>query len=92
MFNFKLWLKGIYAALIGGAATTAANALSDPAAIGHPKELATAAGVGAVVAGLGYLKTHPPVEPLPDELEAVAALGIGAAVGTIEKKLPKSKR
>jgi hypothetical protein len=92
MFNWKLWGKGLLSAAIGGVVASATNALADPSALGRPKELAAMAGAGAAIGALGYLKTHPPVEPLPDELEAVAAAGIGIAVGKAAKKLPKPKR
>lgn len=87
LFNWKLWLKGLYAAAIGGASTVAANAISDPAALSKPKELLTSAAVGAAVTGLGYLKTHPPVDELPADLEPFAVAGIGAAATKIEQRL-----
>lgn len=90
-FNFKLWLKGLYAALIGGASTAAINAIADPDALSRPKELGTMAATGAAIGGLMYLKTHPPVEALPDDLEPVAAAGIGLAVNAAQKRLPKPK-
>lgn len=62
-FNWRLWLKGLYAAAIGGATTAAVNVLSDPSAMGRPKEIGTIAGAGAAVGALSYLKTHPLVPP-----------------------------
>lgn len=91
MFRWTLWLKGLYAALIGGASTAAINAIADPAALSKPKELATMAGAGAAVAALGYLKTHPPVDKLPDDFEPIAAAGIAVAVGRVEKKIAKKR-
>lgn len=88
-FNFKLWLKGLYAALIGGASTAAINAIADPDALSRPKELGTMAATGAALGGLMYLKTHPPVDALPDDLEPLAAAGVTLGVSAIEKKLPK---
>lgn len=88
-FDWSLWLKGLYAALLGGASTAAANAISDPAALGKPKELATTAAVGAAVTGLGYLKTHPPA--LPPDLEPLAIAGAGAAINKIEQRIDPPK-
>lgn len=90
-FNWKLWAKGLLSALIGGGSAAAANAISDPGALSKPKELATAAGVGAAIGGLSYLKTHPPVDELPDDLEPLAVAGIGLAVNKVEAKLPQPK-
>lgn len=87
MFNWKLWIKGLYAAVIGGAAASAATAVADPAAMGKPKELATVAGVGAAIGGLSYLKTHPPVDALPDDLEPIAAAGVSIAANKATRKL-----
>lgn len=92
MFNWKLWLKGLYAAVLGGGAAAAANAVADPSALGRPKELATVAGVGAAIGGLSYLKTHPPVDALPDELEPIATAGIAIGANAVAKKLPKPKK
>lgn len=90
-FNFKLWIKGLYAAAFGGAVGAVANVVSDPDVLGKPKELATMAGVGAAVSGLMYLKTHPPVDGLPDELEPLAAAGVALAANKVASKLPKPK-
>ena len=66
--NWKLWLYGLFTALIAAAATAASNAIVLPAVIDGLtlKKLLVAIGLNAVVAGiasgLAYLKTH----PLPD--------------------------
>ena len=39
MFNFRLWAKGLAAGVIGGAATAATTAISDPSALQRPREL-----------------------------------------------------
>lgn len=91
MFKFSLWGKGLAAALIGGASTAAINAVADPAALAKPKELATMAGVGAVIGGLSYLKTHPPVDAAPDALEPLAAAGVAMAADTISARITKRK-
>jgi hypothetical protein len=62
MFNFKLWGRGIIAALIGGATTGAIDALSN----GDLKGAGKTAAVGALVGALLYLKSHP-VPPEPSE-------------------------
>jgi hypothetical protein len=88
MFNWKLWGKGLIAAAIGGAIGGASGAIES----GDLRSVGKHAGVGAALLGLGYLAKHPPVDPLPDELEAAAAAGIGLVAGKAAKKLPKPKR
>ena len=73
MFNFRLWAKGLAAGVIGGAATAATTAISDPSALQRPRELGASVGVGALVGGLAYLKTHPPVDAVPEALQPTAA-------------------
>lgn len=85
-FNLKLWAKGLLAAFVGGASTAAVNALADPAAITHPRELAAMAGAGAVVGGVGYLKTHPPTDT--PVVAVVTALGADA----VAKRLTKPRK
>lgn len=70
MFNFNLWLKGLYAAAIGGAMTSAASAVTDPSVLSHPKQFGMTAAAGAVATGLGYLKTHPPIAVLDENFDA----------------------
>lgn len=91
MFAWKLWLKGMAAAAIGGAATSATTALADPSVLRNPKGLALMTGVGAALSGLSYLKTHPPVDALPDNFEPLASAGIGLAANAVSQKLQKPK-
>jgi hypothetical protein len=55
MFNWRLWGRGLLAAAIGGAATGAIDALTNGDLEGARKT----AAIGALVAALAYLKTHP---------------------------------
>ena len=57
MFNWKLWGRGIIAALIGGATTGAIDAISN----GDVRGAHRTALAGALLGALFYLKTHPPV-------------------------------
>lgn len=59
MFNWKLWIRSLGAAAIGGAATAVANTITEPELLQKPTDLITFAGVGAAIGALGYLKTHP---------------------------------
>ena len=66
--NWKLWLYGLSAALIGAAASAASNIVVLPTQFDGVtvKKLFVVAGLNALVSGfiggLAYLKTH----PLPD--------------------------
>ena len=55
--NWKLWLKGLAAAAIGGAATGATNALSSSGTVDAKTGLTAAAG--ALVTVLAYLAKSP---------------------------------
>lgn len=57
--NWKLWGRGLVAAIINAFATTAAGAIMDPDHVGNPKKLVVTVGVSGVAGGLLYLKTHP---------------------------------
>jgi hypothetical protein len=65
--NWKLWLKGLAAAAIGGAASGATQALSANGAINAVTGMTAAAG--ALVTVLAYLVKSPlggqPAEPVP---------------------------
>jgi hypothetical protein len=87
MFNFRLWAKGLAAGVIGGAATAATTAISDPSALQRPRELGASVGVGALVGGLAYLKTHPPVDAVPEALQPMTAAATTAAANAATTKL-----
>jgi ABC-type uncharacterized transport system permease subunit len=55
--NWKVWLQGLAAAVIGGAATSATHILAEGAV--QPKQIAIGAGMGALVTGLAYLMKSP---------------------------------
>jgi hypothetical protein len=55
--NWELWLKGLAAAAIGGAATGATQALSANGAVGQSTAVTAAAGALATV--LAYLMKSP---------------------------------
>lgn len=65
--NWKLWLKGLAAAAIGGAASGATQALSANGTIDSATGMTAAAG--ALVTVLAYLTKSPlggqPAEPAP---------------------------
>lgn len=61
MFNWKLWAKGLLAAVIAGATAGAIDAVSN----GDLRGASRTAGASALVGGLLYLKTHPPVTDTP---------------------------
>ena len=63
----------------GGAATAATTAISDPSALQRPRELGASVGVGALVGGLAYLKTHPPVDAGPESWQPITAAATAAA-------------
>jgi len=88
MFAWKLWGKGLLAAAIGGAVGGASGAIES----GDLSNIGKHAAIGSALLGLGYLAKHPPVAPLPDDLEAVAAAGVSLGVKAAAKKLPKAKK
>jgi hypothetical protein len=90
-FNWQLWAKGLLAAAIGGATTSATSAITDPKMLQDPKALAIMIAVGAAVGGLCYLKTHPPVDAIPDEIAPMAAAGAGAVADALLKQLEAPK-
>lgn len=55
----SVFWKGLVAAACGGAAGALEHALTDPAHATDPVKLAGAAGLGAIVAVLGYFKNSP---------------------------------
>jgi len=77
--NWKLWLKGLASAVIGGAAATVAQTVSDPEhmASGHYGNLSGAAIGGAVIGLLGYFMKSPldPQLPLPPAAQPPVVIG-----------------
>lgn len=70
--NWKLWLQGLGAALISGAATGITAALVAPDQFNFSKaglgKLATMCGVNALISGAAYIKQSPPSpEPTPEQ-------------------------
>ena len=59
MNTVKLWLKGIAAALIGGAANAVTLYIIDPVIFDDWMKLAKLAGVSALVSAAMYLKQSP---------------------------------
>lgn len=64
MLNLELWLKGLLAAVISGAANTVAVIIVDPdhfspTAVGGFKKLGAVALGGAIVGAVMYLKQSP---------------------------------
>lgn len=57
--NWKLWLKGLAAAAIGGATTSALSVAVEPSKPVDPTALGTTAVAGALVGLLAYLKQSP---------------------------------
>ena len=63
--KWKLWLKGLISAVVGGAANAVTAVAVDPVSFNFGDgltKLGTMAGVGALFAGAMYLKKS----PLPD--------------------------
>lgn len=59
MNTVKLWLKGIAAAIIGGAANAITLYIVDPSSFSDWTKLAKLAGVSALVSCAMYLKRSP---------------------------------
>jgi len=61
MGNLKLWLKGLVAAIIGGAATSTAGIITDPSMLTSAgmKKLGITALAGALVGIAAYFKQSP---------------------------------
>ena len=60
--NWKLWLKGLISATIGGAANAITAVVVEPTSFNFGEgigKLGTMAGVGALFAGAMYLKRSP---------------------------------
>lgn len=101
MFAWKLWAKGLMAAAIGGSVDAAVEvgkpllgALTSGAhaTLPEPSHLVTTMAVAGALTGLGYLRTHPPdLSALPDAVEPLAAAGVSAGVGVVERKLTKKR-
>lgn len=73
--NWQAWIKGLIAAIIGGAANAVTIMIVDPANFNFQdggRKLATFAAVSALVSGALYLKQSPfpTVEPTPKIFEA----------------------
>jgi hypothetical protein len=71
MKSFTLWLKGLFAAALGGAAANATVLATDPSIYSGPavgKRIGIVSGIGAAIAVAGYLKQSPvPASPVPNE-------------------------
>lgn len=62
--NWKVWLQGLAAAAIGGAATGTTQVMSTTGSVN--KGTAVVAGIGALIGALGYLVKSPlQVQPPP---------------------------
>lgn len=65
--RWDLWLRGLFAAVIGGASGGVAVVIADPITFnlfqGGATKLGEVCAVFALVAGASYLKEH----PVPDE-------------------------
>jgi membrane associated rhomboid family serine protease len=59
--NWKLWTKGLLSAVLGGAAATVGQAVTDPSHItsGHFGNVAGVAASGAIIGLVGYLLKSP---------------------------------
>ncbi len=60
--NRRAWARGLWAALIGGAANSITVMIIDPAQFNFREglgKLGTVAGVSALIAAAAYLKEHP---------------------------------
>ncbi len=81
MRRFEIWLKGLFAALIGGGANAVTVAIVDPEHFNVHDGLASLAklvAIGAFISVAGYLKTS----PLPGVREPEhAGSGLGLATG-----------
>jgi len=56
--NWKIWLKGLVAAILGGGAAGATSVIGNGSDF-NGKAVGAAAAVGAITAVLGYLKQSP---------------------------------
>jgi len=62
MKNWKMWLKGLVSAVIGGAANAITAVVVDPTSFNFGEgigKLGAMAGMGALFAGAMYLKKSP---------------------------------
>jgi type IV secretory pathway TrbL component len=59
MGDWKVWVKGIAAAVIGGAASAFAAALGTPAVLSDTRSLLRTSVVGAALSAAAYLKKSP---------------------------------
>jgi len=60
--NWRTWLKGLFSAIIGGAANSITVMAIDPTQFNFGaglKKLGTVAGISALIAGAMYLKQSP---------------------------------
>jgi hypothetical protein len=65
--NWKLWLKGLAAAAIGGAATGATHALAGSGTVNSATGITAAAG--ALVTALAYLAKSPLAADAPEPVD-----------------------
>ncbi len=62
MKDFGTWLKGLFAAALGGAAANATVLAADPSIYSGPavgKRIGAVSGIGAAIAVAAYLKQSP---------------------------------
>ena len=66
---WRLWLKGLIAAIVGGTATTVTVVIVDPSTFNLQagwKNLVTVMAVSGILNMAMYLKEHPVPEPSPE--------------------------